>query len=139
MSIYAEIFLGGAALVFSGLLVRYTQKVAQYTKEYTGETRRLWEVTKKSYFATAAADYMFKKYYDRIQKWPSIKPAWTAFLDWEFPPPEEEKPKVFKSCCGRVILEALFPIEVETMEKVGMGMLEKLGFGFKRRKSKPKK
>jgi len=115
------IFLGIVALIFSAFVAFFTLKVAQYTKEYTEETRRLWEITKKSYFVKAVADYIFGKHYDHIEKWPSFSANWCKWVKW--PPPEERKPQIFKSDCHRVILEELFPDIRETEEKV----VKKLG------------
>lgn len=131
MSIYAEIFLGGAALVFSGLLVRYTRKVAQYTKEYTEETRRLWEVTKKSYFVETTVNYIIEKHYGRIKEWPSVVPGWTAFLKMKWPPPDEEKPRIFRNDCDRIVLEALFPEEIKLMEMAVVKNLKEKGYKFR--------
>ena len=128
------IFIGVVTLIFSGLVALYTRKVAYYTKEvarctreYTTETRHLWEVTKKSYFVEAIADYLFGKYYDHIKEWPSVlgDSWWWA----KQPPSEEQKPRVFRGDCHRVILEEMFPDIRETEEKA-VKKLGKKGYKF---------
>lgn len=129
-----SIFIGAMALIFSGLVALYTYKVSRYTeelarctREYTMETRRLWEVTKKSYFVGAAAGYLFEKYYSHIEEWPSDESIWATWLKW--PPTEEQKPQIFKSDCDRVILEELFP-DIREIEEEAVKKLGKKGYKF---------
>ena len=128
------IFIGVVTLIFSGLVALYTSKVAHYTKEvarctreYTTETRRLWEVTKKSYFVGAVAGYLFEKYYSHLKEWPSVGPDWVTWVKW--PPPEEQKPQIFKSDCDTVILEELFP-DIREIEEKAVKKLGKKGYKF---------
>jgi len=91
------------------------------------ETRRLWEVTKKSYFVGAVAGYLFEKYYSHIKEWPSVGYDWGTWFKW--PPPEEERPQIFKSDCDRVILEELFP-DIREIEEKAVKKLGKKGYKF---------
>ena len=122
----SNVGLGTAvAIIFAGVAAFYTGMVARYTK-------KLWKVAQKSYFAETLTRYLYEQYYDRIKKWPSVYPAWTEFLDWSFPPPDEEKPRVFKDICYRVTLEELFP----NIQEVGQAVLKRLqkeGFEFTRK------
>jgi len=129
------IFIGIVALIFSGLVALYTNRVAQYTKEvarctreYTTETRRLWEITQNSYFVRAATRYLFDKYYKHIEEWPSDPDVWIPWLNW--PPPENERPQIFRDDCTRVLLEKLFP-DIKKVEEIGIKGLQKEGYKFK--------
>lgn len=122
------------SVIFSALVAFFTFKVAESTKEvarctreYTMETRRLWEVTKKSYFVGAAAGYLFEKYYSHIKEWPSSWGDWGTWFKW--PPPEEQRPQIFKSDCDRVILEELFP-DIREIEEKAVKKLGKKGYKF---------
>lgn len=116
------------SVIFSALVAFFTLKVARYTKEYTEETRRLWEITKKSYFVKAVATYLFERYSGRIEEWP---PSVRGWVKWAKPPKEEEQ-QIFKDDCHRVTLEELFP-EIKKIEETGIKKLEKEGYKFEKK------
>lgn len=110
------------SLIFSGLVAVFTFVVAYYTRKYTIETRRLWEITKKSYFVKVVADHLVVRYLERIKNHPS-----------HWPPGLMRSEKVlqtFKDDCYRVVLEELFP-EVKQIVRTGKEKLEKEGYKFK--------
>jgi len=138
MDIIVQIVLVIVGLVLSYFLVRYTQKIAEYTKEVaqcnkklSEETGRLREITEASWYDKELIDYLSDKYYDLVEEWPSTFPTWVNFVGWKFPPPEKERPRVFKIYCRRILLEMLFP-RIKPMEGKIITRLEKEGFKFKR-------
>jgi len=130
------IFIGVVTLIFSGLVALYTSKVAHYTKEvarctreYTTETRRLWEVTKNSYFAKAIADHLFEQYVHRI----GGVPPYLAKLGLDVT--RKEILKALENDCYRLTLDQLLPgvplPGVPEIEEKIIKKLEKEGYKFK--------
>ena len=117
--------------------MRYTLKVAEYTKEVaqcneklSKETHYLREITEKSWYVNEAAGYLFDQYYDLVEEWPSTLPTWIDFVGWKVPPLEKEKPRVFRTYCRRILLEMLFP-RIKVMEGKVKTRLEEKGFKFR--------
>jgi len=124
MNEYFVMFIGLVPLIFSGLVVLFTSSVARYTREYTKETRRLWEITKNSYFAKAIADHLFEQYVHRIGGVPPYltKPG----LDIT----RKDILKALKNDCYRLTLGQLLPGVPQIEEKI-IKKLEKEGYKFK--------
>jgi len=125
------IFIGLVALIFSGLVALYTYNVARYTKEvarctreYTMETRHLWEITKKSYFAKAAADHVFVRHVHRIHNVPS-------HLGKSLDIKKKDIFEAFRDNCYRLMLEELFGGFPGIDEASIMEKLKKEGYQFK--------
>lgn len=125
------IFIGVVTLIFSGLVALYTSKVACYTKEvarctreYTTETRHLWEITKKFYFAKATADHVFMRYVYRIYSVPS-------HLGKSLDIKKKDIFEAFRDDCYRLMLEELFGGFPGIDEASIMEKLKKEGWEFK--------
>jgi len=138
MDIIVQIFLIIVGLIFSYLLVRYTKEIAEYTEEVaqcnkklSEETERLREITEMSWYDKEFIDYLSDKYYELVKEWPSTFSSWATFIKWKIPPPEKERPRVFRIYCRRILLEMLFP-RIKPMEGKIITRLEKEGFKFKR-------
>lgn len=113
------------SVIFSALVAFFTFMVAHYTKKYTVETRRLWEITKKSYLAKTTGDYLFSQYVYRIKEKPWVGLDWAElFKHWG-----KKEEDVFKEDCYRVVLEELFP-DIKKIKEAGLGRLKKEGYKF---------
>ncbi len=141
MSIAVQIFLGVVGILLTYFLVKYTGKVAEYTKEVAQcnqklneETQRLREITETSWLIKEFADYLFDRYYDLIEKWPQTLESWSDWFseNWQLPPPEKERPKIFRMYCRQICLKTLFP-QTERTEKKLLIKFEEDGFKFKER------
>ncbi len=139
MSIAVQIFLGVVGSVLTYFLVKYTGKLAEYTKgvaqcneKLSEETRRLREITETSWLVKELADYLFDKYYELIDEWPGT--SWSDMFSerWKVPPPEKERPRVFRMFCRQICLKTLFPL-TEITEKKLLIRFEEKGFKFKER------
>ena len=122
MNEYFVMFIGLVPLIFSGLVVLFTSSVARYTREYTKETRRLWEITKNSYFAKAIADHLFEQYSHRIHS----VPLHLTGLDIT----GKDILKALRNDCYRLTLGQLLPGVPQIEEKI-IKKLEKEGYKFK--------
>jgi len=112
------------SLIFSGLVAVFTFVVAYYTRKYTEETRHLWKITEKSYFAKVTADHLFVRYVDRIHS--------TPLHLRKFPDTKKKDIfEAFRNNCYRLILEELFPEFTEIDEAKVIKKLEKEGYKFK--------
>ena len=112
------------SLIFSGFVALFTFMVAYYTKKYTAETRHLWEITKKSYFAKAAADHVFVRYVHGIHNVPS-------HLGKSLDIKKKEIFEAFRDDCYRLMLEELFGGFPGMDEASIMEKLKKEGYEFK--------
>ncbi len=139
MSIAVQIFLGVVGIMLTYFLVKYTGKLAEYTKgvaqcneKLSEETQRLRKITETSWLVKELADYLFDKYYKLIDEWPGSSWPDVFTEKWQFPPIEKEKPRVFRMYCRQICLKTLFPQTEITAKKLLM-RFEEIGFKFKER------